>query len=267
MAEPPLPLRSSRIAAYRDLAMTLIVRELVVRYKRSVLGILWALIEPLANVAVYVVVFGVFLGAGTETRDYAVFALWGVLPWLFISSTLEQCTHTLLEHAPLLKKAAFPRELLIVAVVVSRLTTLLLGCAVALVFTLARGVPITAAHVGLLLTGIVALTAVAFGLGLALSALQVLLRDVGFLLRFALRLGFYACPIVYPLTRLPEALRPAYELNPLVSLLWCFQAASVPLEARPSTVAFAVATLGVFVAAFGGWRFFRSILPSVADRL
>ena len=72
---------AARFAAYRDLAVTLIGRELVVRYKRSVLGVLWALIEPLANVAVYVVVFGVLLGAGTETRDYAVFALWGVLPY------------------------------------------------------------------------------------------------------------------------------------------------------------------------------------------
>lgn len=256
-----------RLVAYRDLAVTLIVRELVVRYKRSVLGVLWALIEPIANVAVYIVVFGVFLGAGVETRDYAVFALWGVLPWLFLSSTLENCTGTLLEHAPLLKKAAFPRELLIIAVVVSRLTTLLLGCSVAIVFTVARGVPFTAAHLGLLVIGIVGLTGVAMGLGLALSGLQVLLRDVGFLLRFALRLGFYACPIVYPVTRLPEALRPAYELNPLVSLLWCFQASGAPIDGQPSTAALVVATLAVFLASIGGWVFFRRMLPTIADRL
>lgn len=258
---------AARFAAYRDLAVTLIGRELVVRYKRSVLGVLWALIEPLANVAVYVVVFGVFLGAGTETRDYAVFALWGVLPWLFISSTLEQSTHTLLEHAPLLKKAAFPRELLIVAVVFSRLTTLLLGCAVAVVFSLVRGVPMTPVHFGLLLLGIIALTVVAFGLGLVLTALQVLLRDTGFLLRFALRLGFYACPIVYPLTRIPEQMRSLYELNPLVSLLWCFQAATLPPAGQPSSTALIVATCAVVACGLGGWMLFRRLLPDVADRL
>lgn len=258
---------SSRLIAYRDLAATLIVREIVVRYKRSALGVAWALIEPLANVAVYIVVFGVFLGAGADTHDYAVFALWGVLPWLFISSSLEQSTYTLLEHAPLLKKAAFPRELLVVAVIVSRLSTLLLGMVVAVVFTIARGVMFTPAQAGLLLMGVAGAATLALGLGLVLSAMQVLLRDVGFVLRFALRLGFYACPIVYPLTRLPESVRASYEMNPLVPLLWCFQAVAVPAEAQPSPIAFVVAALVVASVGVGGWFSFRRLLPAVGDRL
>lgn len=258
---------TSRFTAYRDLALTLVVRELVVRYKRSVLGVAWALIEPLANVAVYIVVFGVFLGAGADTKDYAVFALWGVLPWLFLSSTLDQSSHTLLEHAALLKKAAFPRELLIVAVVVSRLTTLLLGVVVAIAFTFARGQPFGVTELLLLLAGIVGITVAATGISLVASALQVLLRDAGFVLRFALRLGFYACPIVYPLTRLPQDLRPVYELNPLVTLLWCFQSSVVPQGARPAALSMMVCVGAVTLTGVGGWLAFRRLLPAVGDRL
>jgi ABC-type polysaccharide/polyol phosphate export permease len=259
---------TTRYEAKRDLAITLIGRELVVRYKRSVLGVLWALIEPLANVAVYVVVFGIFLDAGRDaTRDYAVFALWGVLPWLFLSSTLEQSTGTLLEHAQLLKKSAFPRELLIGAVVVSRLTTLLLGVLVAIAFGFVRGVPLGAADVGLVALGTAAMTIIAFGAGLVFASLQVLLRDVLFLVRFALRLGFYACPIVYPLTRIHGGLRDVYELNPLVSLFWCFQSSALTDAARPSTASFASGAVVVLACGVGGYALYRRLASAVADRL
>lgn len=252
---------------YRDLARTLITRELVVRYKRSALGVGWGLIEPLANVAVYIVVFGVFLDAGTGTDDYAIFALWGVLPWLFFSSALEQSAHTLLEHSALLKKAAFPRELLVLAVVVSRATTLSLGVVVALVATLVRGVPFGPMEFVRVLFGMIALTLLASGVGLVLSAIQVLLRDTAFLLRFVFRLGFYACPIVYPLSRVPDSMRAAYELNPLVPIFWCFQSCAVPVAAQPSNLSIAVCALVVVVSAAGGLFCFRRLMPAVADRL
>ena len=98
-----------RFFAHRELAMALLWRELVVRYKRSVLGIFWALAEPVFVVCVYVVVFGGFLGAGQKVESYPVFALFGVLPWLFFSSTLEESSSTLLEHA-LKGKGAMPPQ-------------------------------------------------------------------------------------------------------------------------------------------------------------
>src|SRR5688500_3959596 len=100
---------SERFTAYRDLAFTLTWREITVRYKRSVAGVVWALAEPALNVAVYAVVFGAFLGAGTGVHSYPLFALFGVLPWLFFSTTVDHATNTLLEHAPLVRKVKFPR--------------------------------------------------------------------------------------------------------------------------------------------------------------
>lgn len=260
----------SRMAAWWDLAITLTQRELVVRYKRSVLGLAWALVEPLANVAVYFVVFGVFLGASSQTPNYGLYTLAGLLPWLFLSSTLEQSGNTLLEHAPVIRKVAFPRELLIVAVVASRLTTLLVGVALAVVFAIiaaSNGAEVSWQRLLWLPVGLACIAPLAFGSSLVVAALQVLLRDVGFLVRFFLRLGFYACPIVYPLARVPPTLQDWISLNPLVGVLWMFQAFTVPADSGPAAWALVLALIASVAAALLGVVGFRLLMPVVADRI
>lgn len=255
--------RSAR--AYVDLAVTLIVREIVVRYKRSVLGLAWALIEPLANVAVYYVVFGVFMKAAEHTPNYAMYTLCGLLPWLFLSSTLEQGAGVLLEHAPLLRKIAFPRELLVIAVVVSRLTTLLAGLVLVLIGGLVVDRPPRLEAVPWLLLGLFDVVALVTGLSFAIAALQVLLRDTSFLVRFILKIGFYATPIVYTMRQVPDEFQVFFSLNPLVGVLWCFQALATPAAAPPA--ACLVATVGALLVLVLGWGVFRALLNPVADRL
>lgn len=255
---------------HRDLALILGWRELVVRYKRSVVGVAWALAEPLVLVAVYVFVFGMVLDAGRDLPNYTLFALMGTLAWSFLASTLEQCTHTVLEHAPLIKKAYFPREILLIAVVFSRFTTLLAGLVIALlamVVSTELGFPVAWSHLWTLPLGAVAVAALALGLGMFLSSVQVMLRDVGFLVRFALRLAFYACPIVYPVVMVPEHLRVAYDLNPLVAVLWLFQAPTNASLAAPSVVAMSSAACAVVLTPIVGWLTFRKLQWQVADLL
>lgn len=258
------------MAARWDLAVALTIREIVVRYKRSVFGLGWALAEPLVNVAVYSVVFGRFLGAWGEMPSYALYTMMGMLPWIFFSSSLEQSTLTLLEHAPLIRKVAFPRELLIVAVVVSRLTTLLAGILLALVLAAlksASGTDFAWERAFMIPVGIVSLTLLSLGASLVLSALQVVLRDIAFLVRFALRLGFFACPIIYTVARVPSEWRGLYELNPLVGVLWCFQAMVAPAGIGPSAVSMVVGIGFSFAVAAAGWWAFRRLEPIVADRV
>lgn len=255
--------------AYRDLAVTLTLREVVVRYKRSVLGVGWALVEPLINVVVYAVVFGVFLeGAAGGMPSYAMYAMMGVLPWIFLSSTLEQASSTLLQHATLIRKINFPREILVVAVVVSRLTTLLAGLVVALpIAFLSSGSALAWDKLWLLPVGIGALTLFVLGASCFLSAVQVLLDDVGFLVRFGMRLGFYACPIVYSVTQVPADWRALYELNPLVGILWCFQAIAAAPGAAPPAASIALGLSSSVVVAVGGLWTFRRLTPLVSDRV
>jgi lipopolysaccharide transport system permease protein len=252
----------------RDLAIVLTWREVVVRYKRSALGVAWALAEPLAMVVVYVVVFGRVLHASAAVENYALFTLLGVVAWTFFSSTLEQSTITLIEHAPLIRKIYFPRELLVFAVVCGRLATLLISVVVSGVFVVVGALTGSVAPLGelwLLPLGAVALAVFAAGLALFLSAVNVLYRDVGFIVRFVLRLGFFACPIAYPISLVPAEFRLFYDLNPLVALLWLFQRAASPTVPSPSNVAVASGIIGAIVALPVGWYLFRRLRGPVSD--
>lgn len=255
---------------YRDLAIALTLRELTLRYKRSLFGVGWALAEPIAMVMVYVAVFGVVLDADRGMTNYPLFTLLGLAPWMFLSSTLEQASGTLLEHSPLIRKVYFPWQLLIGAVVFSRLTTLLLCLVLAAglaAVAVANGGTVALDRLMLLPLGVLLLTLMTFGLSLALAALNVLMRDVAFLVRFALRVVFYACPIVYSLSLVPSSVRPLYELNPLVGLLFFFQAGADRAVPTPGAVGLASAVVAPLVAIMGGGWAFRRLRASVGDLL
>ncbi len=265
------PLGSSVALTRRDqllaIARALVWRELVVRYKRSVLGIGWALMEPLALVVIYTLVFGYILGASKAVNGYPLFALFGVLAWTFLSSTIEQGATVLLEHAALLRKIAFRWELLVLAVVVSRATTCAIGIGFGLAVGLFLGQDVVWANLPLVLVGFALLTALTTGLALVASAIQVLLRDTSFLARFALRLGFYLTPVAYPLNLVPDELRDLFLLNPLVGIMWCFQSFTSSDLAAPPTAALVLSAVVALVSLVGGIGLFARLRPLVADLL
>lgn len=257
------------LRSYIDLARTLTWREVVVRFKRSYLGIVWALFDPAAHVIIYVAVFGAVLDAGRGLQSYALYTVLGVLPWLFLSMTVEQASGVLLEHANLIRKIAFPFELLVVAVVLSRLTSMLVGLLVAFLFAVglevSGGASISWASLVWLPLGLAPLLVIVAGLALASSALQVVFADAQFLIRFALRVFFYACPIIYPITRVPTRFQGVFELNPLVAILWCFQALSDPSLPPPSMVSWLAALVGTLLFGAGGWALFSRLRRTVAE--
>ena len=262
-------LRGSRrsMTAWRDLAFALIRREIALRYKGSALGVGWALIEPIANVAIYVVVFGLIFQARESVESYSVFAIFGVLPWLFFSASIDQGSETLVNHSNLLRKLAFPRELLVIAVVVSRFSSMMLGLGVAFLVAFVsamRGTTLIWSHLVYLPLGLFCLVLLTTGISLGTSALQVILRDTSFILRFSLRLFFYACPIVYPVSRVPMRFRHWYELNPLVGILECFHSLAT-FDGAPSNVSLVSAVVGSVSVAVGGALLFRRLEATVAD--
>jgi ABC-type polysaccharide/polyol phosphate export permease len=257
--------------AFRELGIVLAWREIVVRYKRSVLGIFWALGEPLVMIAVYVAVFGVFLDVGGDAvENYAVFAMFGVLAWTFFSTTLERCSTTFLDYTPFYKKAYFPRELLVVAVLVSRLTSLIAGLALGLGAVAIVPVwreSVVWVRLPWFLVGILGLSVMCFGLGVFLAGLNALFRDTSFITRFGLRLAFYACPVVYPLGRVSTDVQRWLELNPLVALLWTFQGFADARVGEPSAASVISAVAACLVCGIGGWWAFRRVQWRVADVL
>lgn len=259
----------TRLHSLFDLAVMLSWREFVVRYKRSILGVGWALADPVLHVAIYLLVFSVILDADRGVANYPMFTLLGVLAWLFFSMTLDHASGVLLEHAALIRKLAFPTELLVGSVVLSRLSSLLAGLALALVTAGAMSA-FTATSIAWhrapwLLLGIVLLVALTAGLALIVGSLGVIFGDAQFLVRFVLRIGFFACPIVYPMARVPEAARAFFELNPLVGILWCFQTLADSGAAPPSSAGWLASTLGSFASLACGLFLFRRLRGHVAE--
>jgi lipopolysaccharide transport system permease protein len=237
----------------RDLLVNLTLRELRGKYKRSVLGWTWSLVNPIAQVAIFSLVFGVLLkiqipkGHPSGIHNFPVFLFCGVLPFNFMSNGLNGGMFTLLGNAGLIKKVYFRREILIVSTVMSFVVTFAIELAVLMVFVMALGSFVLPwlPMVALLL---VLLALYTIGLGLLFSVLNVYFRDMQYLVAIGLQLWFYATPIIYPLTRVPVSktigghvahigghavhvggtsipIRLIYTLiNPMVSFVECFRA-------------------------------------------
>jgi ABC-type polysaccharide/polyol phosphate export permease len=211
---------------HRALIGVLVSRELKARYRGSVLGFFWSLLNPLLMLAVYAVVFTlVFPGRSAATSPYAVFLFCGLLPWNWLASSLTDAAASLVVHGPLLKKVLFPAEVLPAVAILSQGVHFLLALPVLLAALLggAAGlfgtpVPVTAALVQvpalLLLEGLFLL-----GFGLLLAALTVHFRDVKDLLATALSLWFFGTPVLYTLSEIRDGtLKEILSWNPVAPL-------------------------------------------------
>jgi len=228
---------------YRELLLTFVVRDLRVRYKNSVLGFFWSLLNPLATVLVMTVVFEYVMGF--TTPNYSAYLLAAYLPWTFFQMTLLDSSQTVLLHMPLIKKIYFPREILPLSAVLANLVHFLLALAVffvylAIVWALNPGVsPFTwkLALVPFLMLGNLALVT---GCALIVSAMNAFYEDVKYMLAVGLYLLFFLCPIMYfseqvaNLHRLqPEARRAAYiayHLNPIATYLTAYREILLPAQ-------------------------------------
>lgn len=186
----------SELVQYRFLLQNLVVRDLKVRYKNSLLGVLWSLLNPLLMMVVFSLVFTIFRGGAL--RQYSVFFLVGLIPWNFFSSSVMGGTQAITTNANLIKKVYFPRELLPAATILSNLVNFLIALSVLLAFLYLSGLHLT---VHALWVPIILATQLIFTFGLALlfSALHVFFRDVAMILEVVLLAGFFLTPIFYPL--------------------------------------------------------------------
>ena len=207
---------------YRDLFYTLTVHRIKVRYKQSVLGLAWAILQPLSLMLIYTVIFSVIAKVPSEGVPYAVFAYAALLPWTFFSSSLTNATQGLVSHSQLVTKVYFAREILPLTYV----SAALFDFAVASTFLVALffyyGVGLTRyALYAIPILGL--LTALATAFSLFLSAMQVRFRDIGVAMPLLLQLWMFMTPVVYPLTAVPQRFRFLYALNPLVGVIENFR--------------------------------------------
>lgn len=249
--------------AYRELAFFLTWRDLAVRYKQTLLGVLWALLQPLLLMVVFTAIFSVVAKVQTGGVPYAVFVFAGLLPWQLFSHALTQASISIVGSEQLITKVYFPRLLIPTASILAGVADLVVGLGLLGVLMIVFGV---APSPSLLLLPVFAgLTIVtALGAGLWLAALNVEYRDVRFTLPFLTQLWMFATPIVYPSSILPEALRPVAWLNPMAGVVEGFRWAVVGGHA-PEIQELATSCVIATLLLVGGALYFRRMERTFAD--
>lgn len=203
---------------YRELAYFLALRDLKLRYRQTFFGIAWAILQPLAGVAIFSIVFGRLVDVPSDGIPYPVFVYAGLVIWTYFSSGLEQASLSLVDKAELVSKVYFPRLLAPLAAVLPGLLDLGISLLILAVFMAIYGVGPDAAIL-LLPLWIVAAVAVTGGAGFWLSALNVQYRDVQHTLTFLIQAWLFASPVVYASSVFEGAWRYIFALNPLVGVL------------------------------------------------
>jgi lipopolysaccharide transport system permease protein len=239
---------------YRDLLYFLTWREISLRYKQTLLGVLWAVIQPVMTVIVFTVFLGKLARMPSDGIPYPIFTYLGLLPWLYFSNAVTRSASSLVNSAGLLSKVYFPRVLIPMSGTLSALADFAIAFVVLIVLMLAYG--IVPAISTLWLAPLVVLTALAaLGAGMWLSAVNVKYRDTAHALPFLMQVWMYATPVVYPTTIVPERWRPLFALNPLTGIIDAYRAATLgrPLDWRTLGVSTAVtiALLALSIRRFG----------------
>lgn len=208
--------RLQLLVDFKDLLSSLTKKEIRVRYKRSILGIFWALGEPLFQMALFTVIFSIVLKIKIE--QYPIFVLTGLVVWNFIVSSLRSTVNAVTGNSNLVKKVFFPREVLVISAVTSRLVHFFISLVILFFFFIIFRIRFSLNMLYLPLVT-VALMAFVLGLGLIVSSLNVFYTDTSFLLDFFVFLWFYASPIFYSSDMVPASFEKLYMLNPATSFL------------------------------------------------
>jgi len=215
---------------YRDLLVTLSLHRINVRYKQSMLGWAWALIQPLALMLIYTVIFSVVTKMPAEGVPYSVFVYAALLPWTYFSTIMTNSATCLVNHSGLITKVYFPREILPITYVVAAFVDFLVGALVLAGMMLYYHLSVTL-YVLYLFPIMLVLSAFGLALALFLSVLQVRMRDIGLAIPLVMQIWMFATPVVYPLSAVPARLRVYYDINPLAGTVESFR--RVLLQSKP----------------------------------
>lgn len=248
---------------FRELLYFLTWRDIKVRYKQTVIGAGWAVIQPVVAMLVFATIFGRFARMPSEGIPYPVFAYTGLLPWQLFAGGLQRSITSLVSSAPLITKVYFPRLLVPIAATFSATVDFVIAFVV--LIAMAFGFGLTPTWRILAMPGFLALVLLAaLGVGLWLSALNVRYRDIGHAVPFLVQIWMFASPVVYPASLVPERWRAVYALNPMVGAIEGFRWAVLDKPA-PAAAIVAVSVAAAAVLLISGLVFFRRMERTFAD--
>lgn len=256
----------SSVASLRrhwDLFYTLTLHRIRVRYKQSMLGLGWAVLQPLATMAVLTVVFAYIARIPTGGMPYAVIALAGLVPWTCFSNAITTSTHSLVGQAQLVTRVYFPREILPLTYICAAAVDCAVAAVLLIVVMTLYGI---APGPGVLLAPLVLIVLLALVCGVALvaAATQVRFRDVGVAMPIVLQLLMFASPVAYPLETVPARFQGLYILNPMAGIVENFRR-SVLGTAPLHVESFAISVACAAVLLPLGYAYFKWVEATAAD--
>jgi lipopolysaccharide transport system permease protein len=258
-------LKLGELWEYRELIYFLVWRDIKVRYKQTILGTSWALIQPLFTMLLFSFFFGRLAKVPSDGIPYPLFAFTALVPWMYFANSLGQASSSLVSNSSLVKKVYFPRLAVPIAKVLSALLDFTLGFLLLIVMTLHYGFHPSMKMLWVPLLLLLAMIT-ALGSGFWLSALNVRIRDVEQTLPFLVQIWLYATPIAYPSSLLSPKWRTLYGINPMVGVVEGFRWALVGAKTAPGGM-FALSAVVAVAILVSGAYFFKRLEKTFADVL
>lgn len=248
--------------SYKFLLFQLVQREIKARYKQSIIGYAWIIFNPLVQLLVYSFVFSIIFKFPTDNTPYPIFLFIGLLPWIYLHTSIFASTLVLVDNANLLKKVSFPREVLPYSVIIAKSIDLFFSLLLLIGFILFYRLPFyptTFFVIPLLFIQIILMT----GLSLFLSAANLFYRDIQYVTNLMLLMWMYLTPVVYPLSLVPKTYIWIYKLNPMVGIIEGYRSAIFNHSFDYGTILWS--TISSFIIFFLGFWLFKKSEKVFAD--
>ena len=252
-----------KLYKHRDLLWMWTQREIQIRYKQSVLGAGWAIVQPLVLMAMFSIVFSYFLKVASDGLPYPLFSYAAVLPWTLLATSLNFAIPSLVGNMNLVTKIYFPREILPLGSIGAAVIDFLVAGVVFAGMMIWYRAPLTWNVLWAPVILVVQLMLIV-GIALPMSAMNVFFRDIRFIIPLVLQLWMYASPVIYPVSMVPEKWRGLYALNPMVGILEGYRNALLRGES-PMTVEFGISTGAAIVLLILGYGLFKRTEDRFAD--
>ena len=260
-----LSLNLREVWRYRELLQLLVWRDVGVRYRQSMLGISWAVLQPLMTMVVFTIIFGYFAKIPSEGFPYPLFSFCALIPWTYFARSLSASSDSLVGSTNLISKVYFPRLILPMSGVLVGLVDFAVSFILLIAMMFWYG---CYPNWGMVLLPVFLFLSMltALGTGLWLTSLNVKFRDVKFVVPFLTQVWMYASPIIYPSSLIPERWRTIYALNPMVGIIEGFRWALLG-QAAPNWTMMAVSCLVTLSLLFSGLVYFRNMERTFADMI
>ena len=251
------------LVTFRELFWVWTWRNIKVRYKQSILGGLWAILQPLSLMVMFSVIFTYFITIPSDNIPYPLFSYSALLPWTFFSMSISLGANSLINNLNLVTKIYFPKEILPLSAVAANLLDFFIAAAVFAMMVVFYRVNI---HITILLTVVLIIIQVLLASGIVLiaSATNVFFRDIQFVIPLLMQLWMYATPVIYPISVIPGPLRLIYLLNPMVGIIDAYRRI-ILLGSWPDWISLGWASASSVLIFIIGYTFFKRVEWKFAD--